>query len=201
MIQTKDSSQFTEFLPIEFLDVMKGDKHIILFDENHEYSKKIQFHFLNNGLEKGEHGIYAMPENEKIIEREMIDHGIDVKKYKKENLLDVYQTTKTNQYLKGDPFDNLLRRIMSSDPAKICRIVGMLDFDMNTQEGMESFLKSEKKSHSLFESFSGSWMCPYPSANIESENRLNWIKYLTKNHDSVIFTPSDNEGIAFDVTH
>jgi len=91
-----------------------------------------------------------MPENEKIIEREMINHGIDVKKYKKENLLYVYHTTKTNQYLKGDPFDNLLRRIMPSDPAKICRIVGMLDFDMNTQEGMESFLKSEKKNPILF---------------------------------------------------
>jgi len=44
-------------------------------------------------------------------------------------------------------------------------------------------------------------MCLYPSANIESENRLNWIKYLIENHDSVIFTSSDNEGIAFDVTH
>ena len=51
-----------------------------------------------------------------------------------------------------------------------CRIVGMLNFDMNTQEGPEAFLKSEKKkSHSSFECFNGSWMCTYPTANIESK--------------------------------
>ena len=123
------------------------------------------------------------------------------KNTKKENFLDVYHTTKINQYPQGDSFDNLLRRIMPSDPAKIYRIVGMLNFDMNTQEGMEAFLKSEKKSHSVFESFGGSWMCSYPTTNIEPENRLNWIGKLIKSHDSVIFTSSHNEGIAFDVLH
>ena len=58
MNQAQDKSQFTESMPIDFLEDMKDDKHIILFDENPEYSKKIQFHFLNSGLEKGEHGIY-----------------------------------------------------------------------------------------------------------------------------------------------
>jgi len=52
MIQNKDSSSLIEVNPIKFLDDMNGDKHIVLFDENPEYSKKIQFHFLNNGLEK-----------------------------------------------------------------------------------------------------------------------------------------------------
>jgi len=106
--------------------------------------KKLQFHFLNNGLEKGEHTIYAMPEDKDVIEKEMKGFGIDVEKYKKENLLDVYHTTKMNQYPQGDSFDNLLRRIMPSDPAKISRIVGILNFDMNTKEGMVAFLKSEK---------------------------------------------------------
>ena len=144
MNQTKNKSQLAELTPIEFLDGMHDDKHIIMFDENPTYSKKIQFHFLNNGLEKGEHAIYAMPKDKDVIEKEMKGYGIDVEKYQKENLLDVYNTEKINQYLQGDSFDNLLRIIMPSDPAKICRIVGMLNFDMNTQEGMDVFLKSEK---------------------------------------------------------
>ena len=98
MNQIKNKSQFTESTPIEFLDGMKGDKHIIMFDENPEYSKRIQFSFLKKGLEKGEHGIYAMPEDKDVIEKEMKGYGIDVEKYKKENLLDVYHTTKINQY-------------------------------------------------------------------------------------------------------
>jgi len=201
MNQTKNKSQFTEFTPIEFLDGIHNDKHIIMFDENPTYSKKIQFHFLNNGLEKGEHAIYAMPEDKDVIEKEMKGYGIDVEKYKKENLLDVYHTTKINQFPQGDSFDNLLKRIMPSDPTEICRIVGMLNFDTSTQEGMDAFLKSEKESHSIFENFSGSWMCSYPTTNIEPENRLNWIRKLIKSHDSVIFTSSHNEGIAFDVLH
>lgn len=201
MTQSKVPSQFTEFTPIEFLDNIEGDKHIIMFDENSEYSKKIQFHFLNNGLKKGECGVYAMPENEKVIEEEMKNHGIDVEKYKKENILNIHNTTPVNQYPQGDPFDNLLRKIMPSDQANTYRIVGMLDFDMNTQKGMDTFLKSEKKSHSGFECFNGSWMCTYPTANIESKNRLNWIKGLTKNHNAVIFTSSKGEGIAFDIEH
>ena len=44
-------------------------------------------------------------------------------------------------------------------------------------------------------------MCPYSTANIEPQNRLNWIRRLIKNHNSMIFTSSDNEGIAFDITH
>ena len=83
MNQTKNKSQFTEFTPIEFLNGIRNDKHIIMFDENPAYSKKIQFHFLNNGLEKGEHVIYAMPEDKDVIEKEMKGYGIDVEKYKK----------------------------------------------------------------------------------------------------------------------
>jgi len=201
MTQSKDPLQFAEFTPIEFLDNMEDDKHIIMFDENHKYSKKIQFHFLRNGLEKGEFGIYAMPEDQDTIEKNMEEHGIDVEKYKKENLLNIHNTTHMSQHSHRDPFDNLSRKIMPSDPANPCRIVGMLNFDMNTQEGLEAFLKSEKKSHSSFECFNGSWMCTYPTANIESKNRLNWVKGLTKNHNAVIFTSSKGEGIAFDIKH
>jgi len=43
MNQTKNKSQFTESTPIEFLDGINHDKHIILFDENPEYSKKFNF--------------------------------------------------------------------------------------------------------------------------------------------------------------
>jgi len=199
MIQNKDSSLLTEANPIPFLDNMKKEKHIIMFDENPEYSKKIQFHFLKNGLEKGERGIYVMPEDEDIIEKEMKEYGIDVGKYKTENLLDIYHTTHTSQYPQEDPFDNLLRRILPSDSIKPCRIVGMLDFDKKTRNGMETFLRSEKKSHVNFENFDGSWMCTYSSSDIEPENRLNWVKELIKSHDSVIFTSSKGKGIAFDI--
>ena len=57
MIQNKDFSSLVEISPIQFLDVMEEEKHIIMFDENPQYSKKIQFHFLKTGLEKWEHGI------------------------------------------------------------------------------------------------------------------------------------------------
>ena len=199
MIQNKNSPSLKEVTPIQFLDEMKEEKHIIMFDDNPEYSKKIQFHFLKRGLEKGERGIYAMPEDEDKIENEMKEHGIDVDEYKNKNLLDIFCTTHISQYSQGDPFDNLLRRILPTGHTKSCRIVGMLDFDTKTKKGMETFLHSEKKSHSGFDSFKGSWLCTYFTPDIESENRLKWVKELIKNHNSVIFTSSKDKGIAFDI--
>ena len=199
MNQSNNTSSFKQYTPIEFLDNMKGNKHIVMFDENEDYSKKIQFHFLKNGIDKGEKGIYAMPENVDVIEREMVDNGINVEKCKKENLLKIYQTSNINHYSQDDPFDDLIKRILPSDPTIPCRVVGMLDFDKKTKKGMESFLQAEKKSHSCFDSFSGSWICPYKISEIQYENRLNWIKELVKHHDdSVIFTSSEDKGIAFD---
>ena len=119
---------------------MKGDKHIIMFDENPKYSKEIQFHFLKIGLEKGEQAIYTMPEDMEVIEKEMAEQGINVEKYKKENLLDIHHTAHTSQHTQGDPFDNLLRRIFSSNSAKPYRLVGMLDLDKNTKESMKKKL-------------------------------------------------------------
>ena len=149
-------------------------------------------------MEKGEHGIYAMPEDEDVIKKEMKEHGIDVEKYKDENLLDIYNTTPISQHPQGDPFDNLSRRILSSDSATY-RIVGMLDFDMGTKKGMEIFLQSEKKSHAMFDNFNGSWLCTYLTPHIELGNRLKWVKELIENHNSVFFTSSEEKGIAFDI--
>ncbi len=184
--------------PFEFLDNMKDDKHIVMFDENPKYSKEIQFNFLKKGLEKMECGIYAMPEEKEIIEKEMSEYGIDVDKYKKENLLNIYPTTHISHYPQDDPFGVLLRKILPSDNTP-CRIVGMLDFDKKTKKGMKTFLESEKKSHSAFDNFCGSWMCPYHTPDIEPKNRFFWIKELIKCHDSVIFTSSRDKGIALDV--
>lgn len=170
-----------------------------MFDENPKYSKKIQFSFLKKGLEKGEHGIYAMPEENDVIEKEMKNYGIDVDKYKKDNLLSVYQSPRVSHYPQEDPFDTLLRKISPFNTTVSHRIVGMVDFDMNTKKGMETFLQSEKKSDSIFHSFNGSWMCPYNTSNLPLENRINWIKELIKTHDTVIFTSSKGDGICFDL--
>ena len=197
MIPNKDTTLLAQ-PPIDYLNNMKGDKHIVMFDENEEYLKIIQFHFLKIGLENGEIGIYAMPENEKRIEKEMSEFGIDVEKFKEENLLSIYCTSSIDH--KKNAFDILLRKIRLSEITKSCRIVGMLDYDKKVKEGMNEFLESEKKSHYDFENFSGSRMCPYKVFEIEAKNRMKWIKELIKNHHSVIFTSSNNKGIAFDTS-
>jgi len=170
-----------------------------MFDDNTEYSKSIQFSFLKKGLEKGEPGIYVMPYEKDVIEKEMKNYGIDVDKYKKDNLLNVYQSPYAVHYPQEDPFDTLLRKIFPVDTTVPHRIVGMIDFDMSTKKGMETFLQSEKKSDSIFHSFNGSWMCTYNTSEIPPENRLNWIKELIKTHDTVIFTSSKGDGICFDL--
>ena len=43
--------------PLRFIDSLKSKKHIVLYYENKEFGKKIQYRFIRNGLLKGENCI------------------------------------------------------------------------------------------------------------------------------------------------
>jgi len=66
--------------PLKFLDSIDDYKHIVLFYEEPESGRMIQFRFIKNGLLKGQHCIYTIHENMDIplIENEMTNSGIDV---------------------------------------------------------------------------------------------------------------------------
>jgi hypothetical protein len=80
----------------EFLnDPDRGERkhHILLLHEEPEYGRMIEYYFLKSGLEKGERSVYVILEKESVesIENQMEDFGINVAKFRKENLLHISQ--------------------------------------------------------------------------------------------------------------
>ncbi|MFZ9006796.1 MAG: MEDS domain-containing protein, partial [Nitrosopumilaceae archaeon] len=179
-----------------FLEEMKKDKHLLLVYENLEKAIDIQIDFLYRGLEKGECGIFAMPYKLNIVQK-MESKGIDVEKYKNQNLLyiiDISEFNKPDENI----FDSFSKKILaiSKKPLRIC---AMLNIDLSTREGMKSFIQAETASHQNFESFRGSWLCSYDINKMEKEEKITWIKKLLKCHDSVIFAPSHESGASMDL--
>ncbi len=179
-----------------FLKNMKDERHLLLMYEDFEKAIDIQIEYLQRGLEKGECCIFAMPYGIDITQK-MKEKGIDVEKYKKENLFHVLNISDFNNP-SDDIFSRFSKKILSISDRNL-RICAMLNIDISTKEGMDSFIRAEIASHENFHSFSGSWLCSYDINKIEKEEKIVWIKKLLKYHDSVIFVPSYEEGIAMEL--
>ena len=72
-----------ENIPTKFIDSLSARKHIVLFYEEVEEAQKIEFRFIKNGLSKGEHCVYAMDEEPKLVIDKMASYGIVVDDFKK----------------------------------------------------------------------------------------------------------------------
>ena len=181
-----------------FVYSMQNDTHLLLLYEDFRKALEIQFEYLKKGLEQNECCIFAMP-YEINVKQKMMDSGIDLEKYQKENLLYIIPVNYKNQKLPPkEIFKSFSKKILSISKNKI-RICAMLDFDISTKEGMQEFLTAETTSHENFESFNGSWLCSYDISKIEKIEKISWIKKLIKCHNSVIIAPLNDNSLAFDV--
>ena len=184
--------------PSNFVKTLSKDKHLLLLYEDIEKAVNLQLEYLIQGLHKGECCIVAMPYKVNFEEK-MEERGIDVKKYKNQNLLHTIPVPRCKDYSESfEIFKNFSEKILSLTNGKV-RICAMLDFDLSTKQGMEAFITAETTSHENFDSFNGSWLCSYDIEKIEGIEKLIWIKKLFKCHDSVIIAPSYESGVAMDL--
>lgn len=191
-----------KLLPLKFIDNITGHKHIILFYEDPEYAKIIQFNFIKKGLEKGECGVYLVKtdSDSETIEREMKDFDINVEKYKKQGSLHFYQLLHLNSYYgnRTELVRQTLEKI-SDGCTKPIRLTGKINRVFDTEEKIRTAIKIDEYLNKNLRNFDVTLMCPYYVNNIEPENRGKWIKKLLDAHGSAIFAPSLDEGIAFDM--
>lgn len=202
IISKKDIQFSKEAKPIKFIDEIEENKHIILFYEEPEYAKILQFRFINNGLEKGECGFYLVKNGSdgKLIEEEMKDSGINVEKYKKQGILHFFVLPHLNSYHSNriELVQQTLRKI-SAQCNKPIRLTGIINRVFDTEEKIKSAIEIEEYLKENLRNFDVTLMCPYYVEKIESKKRGLWIKKLTHYHDSAIFAPSLDQGIAFDL--
>lgn len=185
--------------PLEFIDDMKGSKHMALFHEEPEWARTIEFRFVRNGLQKGEQCTYLAHGNVKFVEDEMSDSGIDVEGYKQKNLLRVYDVPDMEaQEDLSMAFGKVLQSILA-DARPPCRFAGRLVPAVNTEKAMTVELEIERSTHADFGMVQGSVLCTYDIQQMPENEVGKWMGELFRCHHSVIFAPSFGKGLAFDM--
>jgi hypothetical protein len=199
-----NSNNETHHDPLKFVDTLSDQKHIVLFYEQLEAARIVEYHYLKNGLLKGQYVIHITPDDISIssIENEMTKNGIDVESFIKKGLLHIRQVSATRNDQDGEVkrFEYIAKEILDNlkSPSRAIRAVLILS-EVNTEEQIESKLVVEHSYHSSFHSFGGSLLCSYPVKQIEPRRRGKWIEDILQNHHSAIFVTKPGQGIAFNL--
>jgi MEDS: MEthanogen/methylotroph, DcmR Sensory domain len=78
----------------EFLESLtqKKDQHLLLFHEQPEFGRMVEFQFLKIGLERGETSVYLVVDQDTLsVQKEMMDFGIEVDKFTSNGTLRIVQ--------------------------------------------------------------------------------------------------------------
>jgi MEDS: MEthanogen/methylotroph, DcmR Sensory domain len=183
----------TGSIPIQFINSLEEKQHLMLFYEDREYARLIEFLFIKRGLEKGENCVYATHEDSGNIVIKLLCYGIP---------LDAFLSKKI-QVLQMRPISGKHDEMISECKKEIIklqeglkrpfRIVSRIISDVSTIEGMSVEVELEKLTHDCFDDFGGSVMCPYDISEIEKTKKSEWIKDLYSSHHAIIYIPKYGE--------
>lgn len=196
-MQNKDSHS-----PLEFIDLVKGHRHIVMFHEDEAYAMKLRLRFLQNGILNGDSCIYVTPDAPARVETKMGEQGVDVKKAKDSGLLKVIQSssdlsntesvTKREDLLDEMLGDGKARRIVFDESPSMdeAGIHGVLEFERYVHTSMTTDHGSNNPDGKLL-------FCSYSVKALKPALHAAWMSDLLKLHDSVVFAPENSDGIGF----
>jgi hypothetical protein len=211
----KDSSLFEQ--PLDFVHHVKEGKHIVLFYEELEYANMISYQFIKSGLEHKKDCSYLSEEELEVVKREMVDSGIGVKKFTRNEQLHIYQVPSLTDYVENAQLkeieqgeertataDTILRNL--SEIRQSGRIVLRCIYKINTEEQIKSNLKWEHDYHFKDLKNSGvTVVCTYPINDIiptlsDSKGCYGkWMNDLLEIYDGVIFARRFWKGVALNL--
>jgi hypothetical protein len=180
-------------IPMKFISSLEEKKHLMLFYEDPESAKLLEFLFLKQGLDSGESCIYATGEDSGSIVLSLLRYGIPPEAFftKKIQVLHIPPVSGTSEEIVVHCKKQITK--MLADLKKPFRIVSRIVSDVSTEQGIMAELEIEKCVHRCFEDFGGMIMCPYDISSIEKKNRLEWVQSLYSQHHAVIYLPKIGE--------
>jgi hypothetical protein len=153
----------------------------------------VMFRFLKNGLTNGERAIYTTHMGTKPLMGAMVEFGIEVKEFQKEDLLHIIRIR--------DPLENKesfekgledISRTISAQAKPPFRLVSRFVRNVDSPKTRTANLKIERAFHAAYEGkeegemFSwarqGSTMCEYSVKRINAQSYLEWRQANVANH-------------------
>jgi hypothetical protein len=191
--------------PLKFIDSLdlNNSKHIVLFYEEVEDAKRIQYQFLRNSLSHGTNTVYAIAgDDAKVIENELASFGIDVEAYNKKNLLHVISFPSLTDYECQKP-EEIIQNFLDKNLSHLkppFNMVSRLFQEIKTKEEVKCVMELEKAYQRHFRNFNSNVICSYPVKEIDKEMYGEWVYVLLQNHNaSIILSDSTNKGLAIDM--
>ncbi len=184
--------------PSVFVDNLGSGKHVVLFYDDPNYGRLLEFRFIKNGLLKGEGCTYLTYEEAGLVEKQMTDNGIDVEKFKQKNLLRIYQVPKMNEPAGVTKIvEKIWDEILQAHKSPF-RVAGQPMPAAVTEEYLEAQLAIERAVVARFNG-QGSVLCSYSVENIEPVKHGKWLSSLLKMHHDAVFAIKSRGGIGFNM--
>lgn len=184
----------------EFVDTIDIGRHAILFYENPDFARNIEYRYILNGLQKGESCVYTTHHREpQSILQQMKEFSIDEEKYTQKNQLRVIKITDPRDHPDGiEAGLEQIRQMVFSDIKTPIRLVSRFIRQIESEGDIKISMMFEQKIQSAFDGhltegffgsftkFEGSIICPYHT--YPSDFQSEWAIDLIKNHHDVIFS-------------
>lgn len=166
----------------------------MLFYEDMEYARLIEFLFIKRGLEKGENCVYATHEDSGSIVIKLLGYGIPFDAFlsKKIQVLQIRPISGKHEEMIAECKKEIIK--LQEGLKRPFRIVSRIISDVSTIEGISAEIELEQLTHDCFDDLGGSIMCPYDISKIEKTRKLEWIKDLYSSHHAIIYIPKYGEG-------
>lgn len=186
---------------LDFVKSLRRGEHVVLFEGDSDYARKIEFQFLQDGLKKGERCFYeSIFDEQEDIERKMAAFGIDVKQYKGMNLLHVRKlraSPASEDVATLKKVEEFNSSVMTTNASVPFRFIGRrYSPRLMSRREFENNLRIENSPQEEFPRKDGITICSYPTNDIKPEIDSDWFVSLLRSHDAAVFAPSPGNGVA-----
>lgn len=178
--------------------------HLVLFWENADAARMVEYWYLLHGLVRGEHCIYTTHGSADDIRSSMASKGLDVNYYEKDrkllHIVEIEDPTFDSDGLTSGVVKQVKKMFANAQPPY--RVISRLMRDIYSKERRMASIEVEATCHrgylgslppdnpySFFDHFPGSLMCHYPVDRYSAKTHADWLKNHLSSHHVAVFVP------------
>jgi hypothetical protein len=191
---------------MNFVHDLETGEHVVLFHENQRYAEKIQFQFIQDGLDKGQSCMITTHGSTSHLGDRMARFGIEVHRRRRDGLLHIMRIIDPMSNPRGadQGVAEIYERIFSvvDEPFRLVSTTFReirsksvyrkeIQLERTAQRTFDG--EDEATKQNVFQDKEGTIMCSYP-VGIFGPGNFGWLWTLSANHHAAIFAPRDAEG-------
>jgi hypothetical protein len=187
--------------PLEFVETVASERHCALFYDDAAYARRIEFAFIEKGLQQKERCFYLVHSDEEARStEELMSERESLKAAIGGGQLRTYMDSRVPESPDDVPALIEERRgrigLMSPGP---CRLVGVSVPEIRTPSQLAAQVAIDVAAQGSMQGSSRTVLCSYQFEKVRQDMRDDWFLKMMANHHSAIFAPRGGEGVAFDM--